>query len=330
MLSLFHIRTGALVCAAGALAVLAACSAPDPVASTPEPSPVELRVAHLSTANYLTTLAENPEHDSAFTDANVRVAFVGPFVPADAYAAVNSGQAHATSTGTAHFITMNSQGSDFVAFAIERYSGDSQGIVAAPGTTITSLEDLYGKTVNVGGPGSTGDYLLHRAFEHAGLDISQVNKAHIGAHESAAAFRSGHVDAWATFDQFFATAQAVPGATVVVSGDEIDSLNWSIHFVNREFAHKYPQAVVAAYQALSAQADAAAVNPAIITDTYQDFGASRDQLDVIATFSVPTIEPITHEYVDYLQQLEQQLQRYGFIDSPLDLKTHVFDVIASH
>jgi len=329
--SLRRLLPAAALVAVAAL-TLAACasesSSAESEASGSSSADVVLRVAQLSTANYLTTSENDGVLEDALSGIGATADFLGPFIPADAYAALNADQADATSTGTAYFNTINSTGSDFVAFAIERYTGNSQGIVAAPGTGIETLEDLYGKTVNVGSAGGTGDYILHRAFEDAGLDISKVNTVDIGSNESTAAFTSGQVDAWSTYDQYFASAQAVDGSTVIASGDQIDSLNWSIHFVNRAFADAHPEAVTAAYDALVEEAAAAQDDPTIITDAYEAFGASADQLDVIAGFAVPTIEPLNEEYVGHLQDLEEQLVRYGFIDDSVDLGDYVFDATA--
>lgn len=309
---------------AAALA-LGGCAAGAADAGTGDADAAVFRVAELSTANYLTTVRNDGFLEDELEKVGATADFLGPFIPGDAYAALKAGQADATSTGTAYFVTLDSTGSDFVAFAIEKYTGNSQGIVAAPGTNINSLEDLYGKSVNVGTTGGTGDYLLHRAFEDAGLDISKVDLVDIGSNESTAAFTSGQVDAWATYDQYFASAQAVDGARVIASGDQIDSLNWSIHFVNRDFYEAHPDAVKAAYDALVLEAAEAAKTPTLITDAYKEFGASDDQLAVIADFAVPTIEPLNDEYVGHLQELGDQLVRYGFIDKSADIADYAVD-----
>lgn len=106
---------------------------------------------------------------------HTNVKFTGPYNPTDAYSAVLSGNADATSTGTGSYINFVAQGQPWVAFAIEYYTGDSQGIVASPKSGVNSLEDLYGRSVAIIKRGGTGDYVLHKAFEHAGLDVDRVN-----------------------------------------------------------------------------------------------------------------------------------------------------------
>ncbi len=133
-----------------------------------------MRVAYLSTANYLTTLKNEQFAQDELAPATVE--FTGPYNPADARTAVQSGNADATSTGTGSFINLIAQDQPWVAFAIEYYDGDSQGIVAAPNTGTDSLKDLYGKTIAIDSKGATGDYIVHQAFANAGLDASQVTE----------------------------------------------------------------------------------------------------------------------------------------------------------
>ncbi|WP_036923508.1 NrtA/SsuA/CpmA family ABC transporter substrate-binding protein [Propionicicella superfundia] len=306
--------------------VLSACSAGAGGPTTS--SGATLRVANLTTANYLTIVGGGDLLTRETAAEGGSAEFVGPFVPTDALAAVNAGQADVTSTGTASFDTLLSKGSDYVAFAIERYSGNSQGIVAAPGSGVTGLKDLYGKKIAVGQEGGTGHWLLHRAFEDAGLDITKVEIVYLLPKDAATAFTTGQVDAWSTFDQYLATAQAVDGARTLVTGDRLDSLNWTIHIASRQIAETHPELLRAAYRALRAQATAAAADPQVILDTYRGFGATEEQISRIATFSVPTIEPVDDAQVTNLTRLAEQLTRYGLIEDAPDISGHVFDAAA--
>ena len=142
-------RLLAAICAAALLAGAAACGT-----SAQAGDDATMRVAYLSTANYLTTVRDEPFLDETMGSTNVD--FTGPYNPTDAYAAVLSGNADATSTGTGSFIKFLAQGQPWTAFAIEYYNGDSQGIVAAPGSGVESLDDLAGKKVAIIKRGGTG------------------------------------------------------------------------------------------------------------------------------------------------------------------------------
>ncbi|MFT4044317.1 MAG: NrtA/SsuA/CpmA family ABC transporter substrate-binding protein [Gordonia sp. (in: high G+C Gram-positive bacteria)] len=283
------------------------------------------RVAYLSTANYLTTLTKDNYLKDQLAAVGAKVEYSGPFAPVDAYNAVTSGNADASSTGTGYFINLVAQKSPWVAFALEKYSGNSQGIVAAPGTGVTSLKDLYGKKIGIDSKGATGDYIVHAAFAAAGLDVSKVTEVPLKTTDFAAAFASGKIDALASFDQNLANAIAVPGAKEIVNGTQFGSLNWSIHIVSRSFAEKHPLALKAAYKALVQESEKAQKNPSIITDTYRQFGSNDASLKVLGTFDTPEILPLDEAALGNLEKQAQQYVDFGFIKSVPDLKNAVVD-----
>ncbi|WP_282943168.1 ABC transporter substrate-binding protein [Bifidobacterium pullorum] len=315
------IRKLAALGAAALLLSATACSAHGNASANTDTN--TMRVAYLSTANYLTTLKNEQFAQDELAPATVK--FTGPYNPADARTAVQSGNADATSTGTGSFINLIAQDQPWVAFAIEYYDGDSQGIVAAPGTGIDSLKDLYGKTIAIDSKGATGDYIVHQAFANAGLDASQVTEVEMSPSNFSAAFSSGQVDAIATFDQNLASAMVTPGAKLLVNAEDYGNLNVSIHIVSQSFADEHPDLVKAMYRALVKESDKAQEHPEIITDAYREFGASDEIVDQVAKFDVPEILPIDADGLDMLEQQAQQYVDFGFIDALPDVKSHVMD-----
>ena len=315
------IRKLAALGAAALLLSATACSAHCNASANTDTN--TMRVAYLSTANYLTTLKNEQFAQDELAPATVK--FTGPYNPADARTAVQSGNADATSTGTGSFINLIAQDQPWVAFAIEYYDGDSQGIVAAPGTGIDSLKDLYGKTIAIDSKGATGDYIVHQAFANAGLDASQVTEVEMSPSNFSAAFSSGQVDAIATFDQNLASAMVTPGAKLLVNAEDYGNLNVSIHIVSQSFADEHPDLVKAMYRALVKESDKAQEHPEIITDAYREFGASDEIVDQVAKFDVPEILPIDADGLDMLEQQAQQYVDFGFIHALPDVKSHVMD-----
>jgi sulfonate transport system substrate-binding protein len=301
-----------------ATVILASCTGKKPGAV--------LRAAYLPTANYLTTLSKTQILQEELAREKASAEFIGPSAPVDAIKIVTSGNADITTTGTGFFINMTGQGGGWVAFALEKYSGDSQGIVAAPNSGIESLADLCGRKVGIAQRGATADYILSAAFSHAGLDISRVEKVELAQADFAAAFSSGRIDALASFDQNFANALAVPGAKKLIDGTEYGSLNWSIHIASRAFAEKRPELLRACYRALRKEAARARKEPSIITDTYRQFGASETQISLLKTFDVPQILPIDAQAVADMARQAAQYVEFGFISAaPQDFGSHVLD-----
>lgn len=287
---------------------------------------VTFRVAVLPTANYLTILRSSGLLDGPLAAVGARAQFLGPLDPINAYDAVAAGNADATSTGTGYFVHFSAQKGSWVAFALEKYSGDSQGIVAAPGSGVESLKDLYGKKVAIGARGATGDYLLDLAFKEAGLDVSKVEKVSLDTSSAAVAFSSGQVAALSSYDQNLAYALATPGAKVLVRGNQLHSYNWSIHIASREFAEKHPDVLKAVYAGLVAQSERAHKNPSIIAKAYKDFGADDDLVNQVKTFDTPTIRPLDAKAVADLNALGAQYVEFGFIKSTPDIANYVVDL----
>jgi sulfonate transport system substrate-binding protein len=301
-----------------AVLIFASCSAKKPGAV--------LRAAYLPTANYLTTLSKTRILQEELAREKASAEFIGPSAPVDAIKIVTSGNADITTTGTGFFINMTGQGGGWVAFALEKYSGDSQGIVAAPGSGIESLADLYGKKVGIAQRGATADYILSAAFSHAGLDISRVEKVELAQADFAAAFSSGRIDALASFDQNFANALAVPGAKKLTDGTEYGSLNWSIHIASRAFAEKRPELLRACYRALRKESARAQNDPSVIMDAYRQFGASETQIAILKTFDVPKILPMDARAVADMTRQAGQYVEFGFIKTAQqDFSLHVLD-----
>lgn len=321
------IRAIAAACAAILLTPLAGCVSNGNAAShdgaAAQSDGTTMRVAYLSTANFLTTLKNEDFVDDTLSPDTVE--YTGPYNPTDAFAAVTSGNADATSDGTGHFIDLIADGQPWVAFAIEYYEGDSQGIVAAPDSGINSLEDLYGKKVAITTKGATGDYIVHAAFANAGLDVSKVEEVEMSASNLMTAFTSGQVDAVASFDQNLAAAMSVPGAKLLVNAEDYGNLNVTIHMVSKSFAEAHPDTVKRMYQALVKESDEAQKNPSIITDAYKEFGAADGIIEQVAKFDMPEIRPIDADGLAMLEEQAQQYVDFGFIDAVPDLASAVID-----
>ncbi|HEV2127073.1 MAG TPA: TAXI family TRAP transporter solute-binding subunit [Thermomicrobiales bacterium] len=69
-------------------------------------------------------------------------------------------------------------------------------VVVNPESGIESLEDLAGKTVSTGSPGSGTEVIAQRLLEVAGLSTDDFQQEQLGASESAAAFKDGKIDAF--------------------------------------------------------------------------------------------------------------------------------------
>lgn len=310
--------------AAASLLALSACGSSSSGASSSEGG-TEFRVAYLPTANYLTTVKDSGFLEEEGKKVGTTIKWVGPLDPVTAYDTVTAGEADVSSTGTGYFVNLAGNSDNWTAFALEKYSGKSQGIVATEQSGVTDLKGLYGKKVGIDSPGGTGDYLLNLAFKEAGLDVSKVEKVTLDTSTFATAFASGQVDAIASYDQNLAAALATEGSKTLITGADMESYNWSIHIVSTEWAKAHPAELKAMYAGLRREAERAKADPTVITGTYKEFGATDELTQQIATFDVPTIEPMDATVVADLEKLGQQYVDFGFLDSVPDIASAVVD-----
>jgi len=108
------------------------------------------------------------------------------------------------------------------------YTGKGDVILVPKGSPIRSVADLKGKDVAVA-EGSSANYNLLAQLQKAGLKYSDVNVQNLQPADALAAFTSGHLDAWATWDPFTSQAVHDEGARVLADGDQLlNGLNFQV------------------------------------------------------------------------------------------------------
>ena len=100
------------------------------------------------------------------------------------------------------------------------YGGTGDAIVVPPGSPVTSVADLKGKTVGVA-EGSSANYNLLAQLEAAGLKYSDVKIKNLQPGDALAAFDAGHLDAWAIWEPFTSQAEQEAGAKVIADGTKL-------------------------------------------------------------------------------------------------------------
>ena len=103
--------------------------------------------------------------------------------------------------------------------AIGAWRSDPVGtaIVVPAGSPIRSPADLKGKRIATG-KGSIGHYLALVALESAGLTAADAEIVFLLPADAKAAFVSGSIDAWSSWDPYTSLVRLVDGAGVVADG----------------------------------------------------------------------------------------------------------------
>ncbi|MFM0545702.1 ABC transporter substrate-binding protein [Paraburkholderia strydomiana] len=102
-------------------------------------------------------------------------------------------------------------------------SGAQLGILVPPNSAIRTVADLKGRTVFVSSArGSISQFQLYGALAEAGLSKDDVTVRFILPVDAFAAFASGSIEVWATFDPYYGIA-VQRGARVLRDGTGINS-----------------------------------------------------------------------------------------------------------
>lgn len=123
-------------------------------------------------------------------------------------------------------------------------------IIVPEGSKAQAIEDLKGKKVAVV-KGSNAFNFLYRGLDEAGLKTTDVEIIQLQPDEAQAAFDSGGVDAWATWDPYISLNTVTGKAKVLTDGEQLNVLSPSYAIVHDEFAKKYPELVTLYLQVLN-------------------------------------------------------------------------------
>ena len=94
----------------------------------------------------------------------------------------------------------------------------SDAVLVLPGSSISDVAQLRGRTIAVAKGSSAHGQLLY-ALRRAGLTLDDVDLTFLAPADAYAAFKQGQVDAWAVWDPYTAQAQLETGARTLATGE---------------------------------------------------------------------------------------------------------------
>lgn len=117
------------------------------------------------------------------------------------------------------------------------------GIVVLKSSGITKLEDLKGKKVGAL-KGGNHHYSTVLALESVGLTVDDVEWVYPeDAAQGRALFETGQIDALASYDPFFASAELETDSITLVNGDIDGYPNRTFYFATESFVEQNPELV---------------------------------------------------------------------------------------
>lgn len=232
--------------------------------------------------------------------------------------------------GSAPPIFGAASGGAFNAVAAVQEADRYQDSVLVPkGSSIASLEDLKGKKIAVG-KGTSAHGLLLNVLDAAGLTFDDVEVAYLAPPEGLAAFQSGDVDAWATWDPFVTQEVSQNGAIdLTADHQELDPYLQFLISSEKSLQDDGKREDITDYVGRVGEAFAwAKDNP----DAWGEGWAAESGLPVEVTTAVAKkkqndVVPISDELIANEQALADSFAEAGELPEKIDFSTVVDNVL---
>ncbi|WP_347566200.1 ABC transporter substrate-binding protein [Scytonema sp. UIC 10036] len=175
--------------------------------------------------------------------------------------------------------------------------------------------------------GGTGEYLLAKGLEKAGVSIEQVQRIYLGPADAAPVFASGKANAWAVWETFFANAAVKDGAKILATAGEIDSENDSIYIVHNAFLEKHPDIVKAVYDVLLQESQWVLSNAAQAMQIYgKEFKLSEGVQKFMSERVEGTPIPVGAAEIEKMNRVSDWFFKLGIIPKKPTIENFVVDV----
>jgi NitT/TauT family transport system substrate-binding protein len=195
---------------------------------------------------------------------------------------------------------------------------NNQAIVTLPGSRITSLAGLRGKSLAVNVPNNIGTILIGSALAEHGIQLSAVKLVAIPFPLMTAALKKHQVDALWIPEPFLTGAEEQIGAQSVYDLDQGSSQGLPIvgYAVTQTWQQKYPGTAAAFTSALEkgqllADTDRAAVEQAV--EKFLGVPAVTAAVMALPQFPLGVDEV-------RLQRISDGMQRFGLLKKPFNVK----------
>lgn len=200
------------------------------------------------------------------------------------------------------------------------------GIIVQKDSSIKNIVDLKGKTVVVSSAkGSIAEYLLIEALKDAGISINDVTVKYVMPTDALAAFTSGQIEVWATFDPYFAIAEN-QGARILKDGENINTGLGFITASESALADPAKAAAISDFLKRSAKATEWANNN---LDEYAKVYSSITKMDeglaktVLSRQGKAETRPVTDEDIAKVQKVADVFLDSKTLPKAVDVKSYV-------
>ncbi|WP_439816889.1 sulfonate ABC transporter substrate-binding protein [Zavarzinia sp. CC-PAN008] len=236
--------------------------------------------------------------------------------------ALNVGAIDFGTTGEAPPIFAQAAGAPLLYVGYEPPAPKGEAILVPKDSAIQSIADLKGRKVALN-KGSNVHYLLIKALEANGLQITDIEPIYLPPADARAAFERGSVDAWVIWDPFLAAAEAATGARQLANGEGLVA-NTQFFLAEKAFTTANPQVIDTVLAALVEVEDWAAKDTkAVAAELSPRVGIPAPILEVAIGRLTFGVKPLTPEVVAAQQEIADTFHRVGLLPKPITVSDAV-------
>ncbi|XBS71327.1 aliphatic sulfonate ABC transporter substrate-binding protein [Acerihabitans sp. KWT182] len=209
-------------------------------------------------------------------------------------------------------------GADLTYFAREEPSPDAQAILVPQNSPLKTLADLKGKRIAVT-KAAGSHYLLIVALAKAHLTFKDITPAYLTPADGLAAFETGQVDAWVTWEPFVAGAERRQHARVLAPGQGLASYQ-RYYLASTAFARQHPEILNLIYRQLEQTGAWVKSHPAeaakLLGPLWGNLDAATvEQANAHRTYQV---KPVTRDSLGEQQRIADAFFAAGLLPKPIN------------
>lgn len=203
--------------------------------------------------------------------------------------------------------------------ALTEASPETHAVLVGPDSDIASVDDLKGKTV--GGFQATLPPFLSLMLEKDGRDPDFINYIQVPNDGGLAALTSGAIDAWYTWDPFFAQAELQDLAKPIVTGDDF-FLNPIVMQTTQKYLDEHPESIKAFIEGYIASTDWINANPTEARDYMAEAtGMTNEAAEITIDRRHYEVTVPTETDIDWMNRVGELQHDSGLITGVPDLTT---------
>lgn len=208
---------------------------------------------------------------------------------------------------------------DIRVLGLTEVSPETHTVLVKPDSNIADIDDLEGATV--GGFSTTLPPFLALYLENEGKDQDYLDYIQVPNDGGLSALSSGAIDAWYTWDPFFAQAEIQDLAKPIVTGDEF-FLNPIVVYTTQQYIDDHTDSLVAFLEGYIASTDWVNAN----TDAARDYmaeatGMTPEAAEItIARRHYEVVIPDA-DAIEWMQHIGELQRDSGLITDAPDLET---------